>query len=95
MNELIDEPLVQKALYRSFSPEIILLEDDQSIREQIRQGLKIERLMRLVINGEASLWEILEALEEFDFPIDDYVEEVADNLEQEIERSFISPYFLV
>lgn len=71
----------ERLLYRSISPLVILQgEDDQSIREQIAQGMEIEAATRRIATGEASIWEVLELLENYDHDIDDWAEEIELNL---------------
>lgn len=84
-------PEAERSLYRSTIPQIILIDNEQSIEEQVDQALEVERLMRMVVCGERSIWEVIEAIEQFEFDIDQYVEEVCENMEGEIERGFYSP----
>lgn len=78
-------------MYRSTIPQIILIDNEQSIEEQINQALEVERLMRMVAQGKSTMWEVMEAIEQFEFDIDQYVDEVSGIMEAEIERGFYSP----
>lgn len=84
-------PEAEKSLYRATIPQIILIDCEQSIEEQVDQALEVERLMRMVVSGERTVWEVMEAIEQFEFDIDEYVEEVGEIMEAEIERGFYSP----
>lgn len=86
-------PEAEKSLYRATIPQIILIDCDQSVEEQIDRALEVERLMRMVVRGERTMWEVMEAIEEFEFSIDEYVEEVTEIMEREIERGFYSPSY--
>jgi hypothetical protein len=73
--------LSERMLHRSISPLIILDgEDEQSIREQIAQGMEIETITRRIASGEASIWEALELLEAYDHDIDEWADEIYLNL---------------
>lgn len=84
-------PEAEKSLYRATIPQIILIDCEQSIEEQVDRALEVERLMRMVVCGERTLWEVMEAIEQFEFDIDEYVKEVSGIMEAEIERGFYSP----
>lgn len=80
----IDEPLIKRSLYRAFTPRIILLEDDASIAEQIKQGLEIEAIQREMFRGNLSFWELLEELEPYIDDMDAYTDDVLSCLEIEL-----------
>ena len=83
MAELL-HPLAEKALHRSISP-LIILDDPASIQEQIQIGLEIEALTRKIVTGEATIWEICEALEEYEeYSIDDWIDEIVWNMNYEL-----------
>lgn len=87
-------PEAERLLHRSISPQIILLDDDNSIAEQIKIGLEVENITRQVAKGELSLWEMCELLEEYDeYDIDDWIEEIEENIEHGLRNQIIvAPY---
>lgn len=86
------DPLIEKSLYRATIPQIILIDTDRSIEEQFDEAFEVERLMRMVIEGRASLWEVFEQIETLEFDIDQYIDEVEENLNYELSRGFKTEY---
>lgn len=73
--------LGERLLHRAISPLIILDgEDEESIQQQIRQGMQIEAATRRIVNGEASIWEALELLENYGHNVDQWASEIETNL---------------
>lgn len=84
MSEWLYTPDQERMLHRSISPLIVInTTDDAEIEEMIRQGLQIEEVTRGIAKGDHSLWEAMELLEAFGYPMDQWTEEICINLEQE------------
>lgn len=71
---------IERTFGRCFYKEIILL-DESSIRQQIRDALAIEKAVANFIEGSFSLWELMELIEPHEQDMDCYCEEVVNNLE--------------
>lgn len=80
-------PEAEVALHRAISPIIILDTcDEAAIREAIREGMEIEAITRGIVKGEYSFWEALELLEQFEHPIEEWMIEIEENLENGLIR---------
>jgi hypothetical protein len=73
--------LSERMLHRAVSPLVILEgESEESIRQQIAQGLEIENATRRIVSGEASIWETCEMLEIYGHDMDQWANEIELNL---------------
>lgn len=74
-------PSKEIMLHRSISPMIIVeTNDENEIREKIREGLRIEAVTRKVAMGECSLWDAFELLECFNHDMDQWLDEIELNM---------------
>ena len=72
-------------LNRSISPLIRLDTCDAGeVTEMIQQSIEINRKVNLVCRGELSLWELCEELESYPHDMDNWTDEIMDNLEDEL-----------
>lgn len=70
----------RRAIGRCFYIQIPLYQDESSIKEQIHQATKIEKAVDLMLDGSASIWEMFELIEDAIPNMDQYTDEVSQNL---------------
>lgn len=79
MLEVID-PNQRRQLGSCFYLPISLQQAEDDIREAVANSIAIERATKLMLDGSMSFEDLLEAIEEYIPDMDDYVEEVEENL---------------
>lgn len=78
----------QRALSSCFYLAVPLAEDTNSLRELIGICMEVEQAVDKMMKGEITPDEFLQATEDFYPDVDQYIEEVEDNLE-ELEKTLI------
>lgn len=78
--DLILDPLTRRRMGRCFYLVISLENCDEEIKAAIEDAMQVERAVEAVLNGDASIWESLEAVEECVLDVDQYCQEVEQNL---------------
>lgn len=79
MNQIVD-PTIRRDFAECFYLAISLEDSETEIREHIAQATKVERAVKLVVDGSASLEDMLEMVEDVVPNIDDYCQEIEQSM---------------
>lgn len=79
-NQPIDNIITRRELGDCFYIHIPLCQDEASINEQIQQAMRIEKAVDMMLDGSASIWDMFELIEDAVPNMDQYTDEVGQNL---------------
>ena len=81
MNEIID-PKVYREFGRSFYLLIPVCDDEQEFQALMEDAEKVSQATKKMLQGSINIEDLLETIEPFIPSMDDYLEEVEQNLEE-------------
>jgi hypothetical protein len=88
MNKQIIDPRVNREFGSCFYLAIPICDDDTEFKELMHDAYKVERAVKSMLDGSISVEDLLEAVEPFIPCMDDYVEEIEQNMNEALIRVY-------
>ena len=82
MQQEIIDPRVYRDLGNCFYLLIPVCDSDEEFNALMQNAQKVEQATKLMLDGSITIEDLLEAVEAFIPSIDNYIEEVSENMEQ-------------
>lgn len=84
MSSFIEDLETRRQLGGCFYLVVPLVEDDRELEELIHQATRVEKAVELMLDGKTPIWEMLELVEDAVPSMDQYVNEVEQNLYEQL-----------
>ena len=83
-SKLVDIAFDRRQLGGAFYLAIPLNDCDEAIHQALQDAKRVEQAVNDLLDGEINLWEYTEAIEPYVSDIDQYLDEVSQNLEERL-----------